>query len=392
MRIAFDAKRAYQNGTGLGHYSRTLISSLATDFPQHDYFLCAPKLTDRFDVSSFTNIQNVTPKSLLSKMLSSAWRSSWVKSDLKEMDIDIYHGLSNEIPRSINKTQIKSIVTIHDLIFERYPEQYKKIDVQIYRQKFKYACQNADVVIAISQQTKEDIIRFYNIPESKIVICYQSCIPAFATRVSEEEKQRIKAVYNLPEKFYLYVGSIIERKNLLNICKALSLLEKNGNRIPLVAIGDGDYYKQQVKQYIKSAGLEQQVIFLSEKEQLKSLHSFVTAKDFPAIYQQALCMVYPSFFEGFGIPVLEALWSKIPVITSNVSCLPETGGDAAFYVNPASPEEIAEALKAISTDAAMVETMVEKGSRHALKFTPEKCAADVMQVYLRLNDGLYNRH
>jgi glycosyltransferase involved in cell wall biosynthesis len=152
-----------------------------------------------------------------------------------------------------------------------------------------------------------------------------------------------------------------------------------------VVIGEGSEYKQKVKQYISEAGLEQRVIFLSDREDLKSLHSFITAKDFPAIYQQALCMVYPSFFEGFGIPVLEALWSKIPVITSNVSCLPETGGDAAFYVDPSSPEEIAAALNNISVDKVMVETMVKKGWLHAQKFTPQKCAAEVMQVYLRLH-------
>jgi glycosyltransferase involved in cell wall biosynthesis len=385
MKIAFDAKRAYQNGTGLGHYSRTLISSLAESYKENEYFLCAPKLTNRFNISSLGNIQNVTPHGFVSKMLRSIWRSSWVVKDLDKIDVDIYHGLSNEIPRNINKTKIKSVVTVHDLIFERYPEQYNKIDVQIYRQKFKYACQHADVVIAISQQTKDDILKFYKIPEHKIVICYQSCNSSFATRVSEEEKQRVKSVYNLPGEFYLYVGSIIERKNLLNICKALPILEKLGNPIPLVVIGEGSEYKQKVKQYISEAGLEQRVIFLSDREDLKSLHSFITAKDFPAIYQQALCMVYPSFFEGFGIPVLEALWSKIPVITSNVSCLPETGGDAAFYVDPSSPEEIAAALNNISVDKVMVETMVKKGWLHAQKFTPQKCAAEVMQVYLRLH-------
>jgi glycosyltransferase involved in cell wall biosynthesis len=383
MKIAFDAKRAYQNGTGLGHYSRTLISSLANDFPENEYYLCAPKLTERFDISSLKNVRNVVPTRLHKKMLSSLWRSSWVKSDLEKMNIDIYHGLSNEIPRNINKTSIKSVVTIHDLIFERYPDQYKKIDVQIYHKKFKYACQKADVVIAISQQTKEDIMRFYNIPEEKITICYQSCNPGFAVEISEEEKQRIKKLYGLPEEFYLYVGSIIERKNLLNICKALSVLDKEQNNIPLVVIGDGGSYKKKVKQYISEAGLTDRVIFLSDKEELKSLHSFITAKDFPAIYQQALCMVYPSFFEGFGIPVLEALWSKIPVITSNVSCLPETGGDAAYYVDPASPAEIASALSSIKNNKELIATMIDKGWQHAQKFTPQKCAADVMQVYLR---------
>ena len=240
--------------------------------------------------------------------------------------------------------------------------------------------------IAISQQTKEDIIRFYNIDESKIDICYQSCNPSFAIAVSDDEKKRIKALYDLPDEFYLYVGSIIERKNLLNICRALSVLKETSNHIPLVVIGDGDDYEKVVKDYVQKFKLHNQVIFLSDRLETKSLDSFRSAKDFPAIYQQALCMIYPSIFEGFGIPILEALWSKIPVITSNISCLPETGGDAALFVDPASPEEIANALLQITNDDALVESMIEKGWRHAQKFTPEKCASAVMQVYLRLND------
>lgn len=391
MKIAFDAKRAYQNGTGLGHYSRTLVASLANDFPQHEYLLYAPKITDRFNPSAFKNVQSFTPETFVSKIFSSAWRSSWVKHDLKKSGVDIYHGLSNEIPVNIHKTSIKSVVTIHDLIFERYPNQYKKIDVEIYRRKFRYACEHADVVIAISEQTKNDIIEFYNIPERKIEICYQSCNPAFGLTVSNEEKERIRSIYNLPGQFFLYVGSVIERKNLLNICKALSLPEMEENKIPLVVIGEGRSYLHEVKKYVSEAKLENRVIFLSDRQDLKQLHSFKTAADFPAIYQQALCMIYPSFFEGFGIPVLEALWSKIPVITSNVSCLPETGGDAAFYVDPASPEEMAKALTAITGDQNLRQSMIEKGWLHAQKFTPQKCAAQVMQVYLRLNDGLYNR-
>jgi glycosyltransferase involved in cell wall biosynthesis len=383
MRIAFDAKRAYQNGTGLGHYSRTLISSLATYFPTHHYFLCAPKLTSCYDISSLKNVHNITPQSFAATNLKSMWRSNWVKKDLMQNGIDLYHGLSHEIPVGISNTGIKSVVTIHDLIFERYPAQYNRLDVQIYRKKFKHACEHVDEVIAISQQTKDDLIKYYKTPAQKISICYQSCNPSFAEKVSAEEKQRVKKLYGLPEQFFLYVGSVIERKNLLAICTALNQLKAKVD-IPLVVIGDGGNYKKQVQQYIAKQQLEKQVIFLSDDPVIKSMQSYQTAADFPAIYQQALCLVYPSVFEGFGIPVLEALWSRTPVITSNLSCLPETGGDAAYYVDPYKPEEIAEGLSNIVSDTTLAQQMKDKGWQHAQKFRPQKCAADVMEIYLRL--------
>ncbi len=382
MNIGFDAKRAYHNGTGLGHYSRTLISSLAAYFPQHEYFLLNPKPSELFQLNG-KNIHEVLPSNLLHKTLSSVWRSTWIKNDLEKRGIDIYHGLSNEIPLDIHKTAVRSVVTIHDLIFERYPAQYSKIDVEIYKRKFIYACDHADKVIAISEQTKNDIMEFYNTPEEKITVCYQSCNPAFAKTADEKIKRQIKEKYSLPDQYFLYVGSIIERKNLLGICKAIYLL-RNDFRIPLVVIGDGTRYKQQVKDFIKQNGLDHQVIFLSENSLAKVASSFLRAEDFPAIYQMATAMIYPSFFEGFGIPVLEALWSRLPVITSNVSSLPEAGGAGAYYVNPNNTEEISEGMKRIYEDKAFAETLKEKGWQYAQNFTQHKSAADVMKVYEKL--------
>jgi glycosyltransferase involved in cell wall biosynthesis len=148
-----------------------------------------------------------------------------------------------------------------------------------------------------------------------------------------------------------------------------------------VVIGEGKKYKQQVKDYIRQNGLERKVIFLSENQLAVSSPSFKSAADFPAIYQSATAMIYPSFFEGFGIPVLEALWSMLPVITSNVSCLPEAGGDGAYYVNPAVAEEIAAGMMKIYSDKQFATTMKEKGWQHAQNFTPQKSAASVMNVY-----------
>jgi glycosyltransferase involved in cell wall biosynthesis len=379
MNIGFDAKRAFHNNTGLGHYSRTLINSLSQYFPMHNYFLFNPNPSSFFKPNA-NNLKTIEPQSFLHKKLSSVWRSSWVKKDLQKLHINLYHGLSHEIPIGIQNTNIKSVVTIHDLIHERYPEQYNKIDVKIYHKKFKNACVNANHIIAISKQTKDDIINFYEIETKKITVCYQSCNPIFAKKITTDEKKRVRQYYGLPEKYFLYVGSIIERKNLLTICKAIHLLKDKVN-IPLVVIGDGSVYKEKVKEYISLHNLSEKIIFLSETKNAQKTTSFKNATDFPAIYQSAIAMIYPSIFEGFGIPVLEALWSKLPVITSNVSCLPEAAGENAILINPLDVDEMATAMLLVSTDEIKRMEMIDVGWQHANLFTNEKCASSVMDVY-----------
>jgi glycosyltransferase involved in cell wall biosynthesis len=382
MNIAFDAKRAFHNGTGLGHYSRTLINSLSQYYPNHQYFLCNPKPSNFYKPTA-NNIHTILPQSFLHKKLSSAWRSNWVKKDLQKLNIDVYHGLSHEIPIGIQKTKIKSVVTIHDLIHERYPEQYNKIDVKIYNKKFRNSCENANHIIAISEQTKADIINFYGVQENKITVCYQSCNPIFANKINTDEKKRIKQLYSLPEKYFLYVGSIIERKNLLTICKAIHILKDTIN-IPLVVIGEGSVYKEKVKEYIKKHQLENLIIFLSDNEVAQKSISFKNATDFPAIYQSAVAMVYPSTFEGFGIPILEALWSRLPVITSNVSCLPEAAGIGSILINPLQVDEMVNALEVVYKDEMKRMQMIDDGWQHTNLFTNEKCATAVMNVYENL--------
>jgi glycosyltransferase involved in cell wall biosynthesis len=383
MNIGFDAKRAFHNGTGLGHYSRTLIRSLAQNYPEHQYYLFNPKVSERFQLNG-KNLTEVRPATFIGRLFPSYWRSSGLKNDLTRLKIDIYHGLSHEIPRGMARTGIHSVVTIHDLIHERYPEQYPAIDVQIYRYKFRYACQQADRIIAVSEQTKSDIVNFYHIPEHKVRVTYQSCDPAFALPLPADELQRVKKKYRLPESYFLYVGSLISRKNLLGLCSALARL-KSGRHLPLVVIGDGGGYKKEVKQFLHEKRLTDRVIFLSEEPIARQSAEFQTAAVFPAIYQMATAFIYPSFFEGFGIPVLEALWSGIPVITSPTSCLPEVGGEGALYVDPADPGALAEAMDRLIDDVQLRETLVAKGRQQALRFTAEACASKVMAVYRELS-------
>jgi len=377
MNIGFDAKRFFHNNTGLGNYSRTLVNGLMQSYPQPQYFLFNPMSSKSFQKPPGSNVHEILPRRFLAKKFPAFWRSSWVTKDLERLNIRLYHGLSHEIPMGIQATSVKSVVTMHDLIFERYPEQYKKLDVEIYRRKFHYACEHANRVIAISQQTKNDLVSLYKTDPSKIDICYQSCNPAYARVAGDVEKEHLRLILRLPEQFFLYVGSVIERKNLLSICEALHQLKDEAN-IPLVVIGSGKSYLQKVKDFIQRNGLNRRVIFLSENGAFAAIQNPVTMA---AIYQMATSLIYPSLFEGFGIPVLEALSSGLPVVTSNVSCLPETGGEAAVYVNPLSVEEIREAMKRIYLDKDLRTHLIHKGRAQAQKFDLQKCSEAVMAVY-----------
>jgi glycosyltransferase involved in cell wall biosynthesis len=378
MKIGFDAKRAFHNTTGLGNYSRTLIEGLALYYPQHQYYLFNPKAS-RIYTPAYESIHEVNPVGLVDKKLSSLWRSSRVKTDLQKSGIQLYHGLSNEIPVGIQKTGIPSVVTIHDLIFERFPSQFNKIDVGIYKRKYRYACEHADRIIAISQQTKQDLVDLYKIEAGKIDVCYQSCDPVFSMELGKEKLEAVRNSFELPERFFLYVGSVIERKNLLTICRAMEIL-KGRLDLPLVVVGKGKTYKEEVQAFIRKNDLEERVIFLSDEydSALKEMETLA------AIYQLSTAFIYPSSYEGFGIPVLEALWSRTPVITSNASCLPEVGGDAALYIDPLNAEQLAVAMENLVRDEGLRKDLIGKGLVQAGKFGLKNCTDGVMKVYNKI--------
>jgi glycosyltransferase involved in cell wall biosynthesis len=383
MRIGFDAKRAYHNNTGLGNYSRTLINNLVQYAPGNEYFLFNPRPSRMFPQAEGMKVKQVLPTSYLTKKFPSLWRSFWLTKYLRSNKIDVYHGLSHEIPYGMKRSGIPSVVTIHDLIFELYPDQFSPVDVLVFRKKFKYACKHSDRIIAISEQTKRDLVNMYGVDENKIDVCYQSCQPMFEKILPADEKEVIRNKYELPDEYFLYVGSMIERKNLLGICKAMALL-KEENQLPLVVIGSGKQYKEKVKLCLKENGLQDRVIFLSDRTKVSKDPGFISSASFPAIYQMAKAMIYPSFYEGFGLPVLEALWSRIPVITSDLSCLPEAGGPGAFYVDPSDPSAIAGAMMKILNEPEAVSARIEQGVLHARKFSAEATTKAVLEVYSRL--------
>jgi glycosyltransferase involved in cell wall biosynthesis len=367
MKIGYDAKRAFYNNTGLGNYSRWLIKGIASLNPSNTLYLYTPKAkaNPRLNfIGDYPNIHTVTPKS---KWFTSWWRSRGIVKDLIHDGIELYHGLSHELPSSIEQTGIKSVVTVHDLIFMRYPKQFGPINYRIYLAKIKHACRVADRIIAISQKTKDDLVELLGIDPKKIEVIYQGCDPSFAIEQTAAQKSAVKEKYNLPNSFILSVGTIEERKNLLLTVKAL----KKADDIKLVVVGKETKYTEQVKAYLTANNLNHRVIFLKD----------VTFAELPAIYQLASVFVYPSRYEGFGIPVLEALNSGTPVIAATGSCLEEAGGLDSLYINPDDEVDLAEKLNRVLNDGDLRQNMITKGSTYAANFTDDELSLQLMQLY-----------
>jgi glycosyltransferase involved in cell wall biosynthesis len=368
ISIGFDAKRALFNKSGLGNYSRNLLNSLSKYYPKNSYFLFTPKTRDRIIIENEVGFKLIEPSNYFFKLINKLWRRKYMCGDIKKQKIDIFHGLSHELPIGIEKTGAKSIVTVHDLIFIRFPEFYGWINSKIYLRKIVHACKVSDRIVAISNQTKEDIIEFLKVSPDKISVIYQGCNPNFWNKFSDEFHKEVKLKHNLPERYLLYVGTIEERKNLLGIVKAIHSAKID---IPLIIIGrKTDVYYKKIQDYISTHKLKD--IIFAER---------IANAELPIFYQHAECFIYPSFFEGFGIPLLEALVSKTPVITSKGGCFGEAAGPGSLYVDPHNIDEIGDAIKRVTSSKELRDKMITVGQEYANNFKDEVIANNYIKLY-----------
>ena len=372
MRIGFDGKRAVQNFTGLGNYSRYIVDILCQFYPENEYVLYAPKKRDnkRLDMltEKYPQLHLSYPAASFWRKFSSLWRIFGITHQLEKENASIFHGLSNELPLNIHKSDIKSVVTIHDLIFLRYPQYYHFIDRKIYTYKFRKACENADKIIAVSECTKRDIIQYFHIPTDKIEVVYQGCDPVFERPIDNKKKEEVCAKYQLPARYILNVGSIEERKNALLIVQALAQLPQD---IHLVIVGRRTTYTKKIECFINEHSLASRVHLMHN----------IPFGDLPAIYQSAEVFVYPSHFEGFGIPIIEALHSGVPVVAATGSCLEEAGGPDSIYVNPNNVDETIQAFKEILSNPSKKKLMIEKGKAFVKRFAAENHATQIINIY-----------
>lgn len=367
MNVGFDAKRVFHNATGLGNYSRDVLRILHRLRPEHAYFAYTPRpgklpfdlAGGRFEVRG--------PRSALGRLVPSLWRTRGIVADLRRDRIDLFHGLSNELPAGIASSGIASVVTVHDLIFERFPELYSPIDRRIYAAKARSAVRRAGVVVAVSEQTARDLVELYGVDRARIRVVYQTCHEAFRTPVPPERLRAVAERYELPPRFLLAVGTIERRKNLLLALRALRDLPG----VLLVAVGRPTPYAEELVMFARANGLTDRVRLLTG----------VSTPDLAAMYRLATVALYPSLFEGFGIPIVEALFSGTPVVTTKGGCFAEAGGPGSAYVDPHDPAALRETLASLLEDDAARARMRDEGLRHAARFSDEVIADGLWAAY-----------
>ena len=387
--IGFDAKRAVANGTGLGSYSRTLINDLAR-YPLTLRLYAPDEGRDdlRTQIQDRANVTLHTPHSTFhiphstshiphstfhiphsTSLGKSLWRSHGIVSDLRHDGIQLYHGLSGELPIGIRKSGIPSVVTIHDLIFLRHPEYYHWIDTKIYAWKFRQTISEATHIIAISECTRRDILHYApELDPARISVIYQSCAPKFTPDISPSS-------FLLPpsSKYILSVGTIEARKNILLAVKALETSQLPDD-LHIVIIGRHTPYTDTVARYARDHGLEARVHILHN----------VSDAELPAYYAAAEAFVYPSRYEGFGIPIIEAISCGLPVVACTGSCLEEAGGPDTLYVSPDDPQAMAAAIAQVLKGAPGRDQRILRSREYIRRFQGNDVAGQVYRLYLRL--------
>ena len=373
--VGFDAKRIVCNGTGLGSYARTLINDMIRCDAQKQLLLYTPyKGRDEFrnQIIKSPLVNFIYPDGKKCKLSRDIWRSKGVVKQLVKDNVQIYHGLSGEVPLGLRKSGIKGIVTIHDLIFLRHPEYYKFFDRKIYEWKFRKTLKETEYIIAISECTKRDILEFGDFDPDKIFVIYQSCNPRFGQEIHEQEMQDVINRYKLPSRFILCVGTIEERKNLMLAAKSLKLIPDD---IHLVAVGRQTKYAKKVIAEANRLGVSNRLHLLSG----------VTDNELNAIYKKAEVFVYPSRYEGFGIPIIEAIFSGLPVVACSGSCLEEAGGPDCIYVKPDDVDGMANAVMQMINNEDDRNERIMRSQEYVQKFRGTNVASQVFDLYEKLN-------
>lgn len=287
---------------------------------------------------SLKNVKKYRLPPTLFEMLFNRWRNVRIERFIGP--VDIFHSSDWTQPKS----KAKKVTTYHDVVPEKFPQWSHPKIVAVHKRRLKLVEEEVDCVIAVSEATKKDLLEVSKIPEDKITVIYEAPTADFKLQ-SREKIQEFKKKYNLPDKFVLGIGGVGERRNLKRIREA----SKDYN---LVIAGES----------LPWLGVE----------------------DLELLYASAQVLLYPSFYEGFGIPILDAFSVGLPVITSNISSMPEVGGDAAIYVDPFKVEDIKEELNSVINDKKLREVMIKKGLERVKGFSWEKAAKETAEVYKKI--------
>ena len=375
MKIAIEALPTLGEKVGLGYYVKNLIKSLAAVDKTNQYVLfgsfwknykknppllyCPKQDNFTLETAKFPNfiLANLEEKLKLPIQY-------WM---LRRHNIDLFHGTGNLLPPMPEK-KIKTVVTICDLSFVVNPKWYNSD----WHKGVKSSAERADKIIAISESTKEDLVKYYRINKEKIRVIPLAADPNYRIRKDRETLDFVRTKYNLPDKFILFVGGIRPIKNLPRIMTAFALLRKNEKiKEKLVIVGKTVHPSKEVFEALKALHLENEVVFTG----------YVPIEDLVYIYNLAEVFIFATLYEGFGIPILEAMACGTPVITSNISSMPEVAGNAALLVDPYDASDIALGVSRVLSDKSLRQELINKGLERIKVFSWEKTAEKTLEVY-----------
>ncbi len=360
--------------TGIEEYTAELLEHLLPIDPRLEFKLFYNGYRkDQLDYPwlKLPNVQ-LCESSYPNRLLDAAFRvGSYPKADKLLGGVDKF--FSPHIFLAPVSSKCEKIVTFHDLSFEKYPEFYSRPkNFWHYSMAPRRQARSADKLIAVSDSTKQDLIELYGIDPEKIRVIYSGLSEKTKRLVLPEEKAYVKRKHQLPDDFILYLGTLEPRKNIISLLlafeKAKTAGALKGTDFKLVIAGAKGWLYGDIFKTAQRFRCKEDILFTGP----------IADKDKPALYELAKLFVYPSFYEGFGFPPLEAMARHTPVITSNLSSIPEAVGDAALTVNPAQPDEIKQAMERILLDPGLAHELGERGRRRAREFDWKKCAWETL--------------
>lgn len=365
MKIGIDIREMIGKKAGIGQYTYNLLRYFSKIDTKNLYFLYTPSDKDIILPPLGPNFKIVKIKSP-----SFLWHFEVYFDIVMRKKLDFFLSTRSYIIPSFDFFK-KSILIVHDCL--PFLKGKGKLPLKpriIPRFTFKPALKNSKIIIAVSYSTKKDIIRLFNVRKKEIHVIYEGVSEEFKP-LEGKKLQKIREKYNLPSKFILNVGTIEPRKNLVRLIKAYSLLPENLKNIyKLVIVGKKGWYYEDIFKTVKNLNLQKKVEFTG----------YIPDEDLPLVYNLSEIFIYPSLYEGFGLPVLEAMACGIPVITSDVSSLPEIVGDAGILVNPRSTLQIKNAMKLLLENEKLRETLKEKGIERAKKFQWRNTARKLLNL------------